>query len=127
VRTKCAQKTRVGLWGTIYDPSELPGVSTADSGIGRGVTVRRSTTGVVFFRNSSPVTWTSMKKKVVAQSTCEPEYIAAANAACQALWLAWVLAEVQGTARKAPMLKVDNKSAIALIKDSVLHGQSKHI
>jgi hypothetical protein len=25
------------------------------------------------------------------------------------------------------MLKVDNKSAIALIKNPVLHGQSKHI
>jgi hypothetical protein len=26
--------------GTIYDPRELPGVSTAGPGIGRGVTIR---------------------------------------------------------------------------------------
>jgi hypothetical protein len=32
VRTKCAQKTRVGLWGQ-YDPRELPGVSTAGLGV----------------------------------------------------------------------------------------------
>jgi hypothetical protein len=38
VRTKCKQKTRVGLWGTIYDPKELPGVSTAGPEIGRRVT-----------------------------------------------------------------------------------------
>ena len=38
MRTKCAQKTRVGLWGTIYDLRELLGVSTAGPGIGRGVT-----------------------------------------------------------------------------------------
>jgi hypothetical protein len=68
-----------------------------------------------------------MKQKVVAQSSCEAEYIAAANAACQALWLARVLAEVQGSAPRAPMLRVDNKSAIALMKNPVLHGQSKYI
>jgi hypothetical protein len=27
------------LWGTIYNPRELPGVSTVGPGIGRGVTV----------------------------------------------------------------------------------------
>jgi hypothetical protein len=27
--------------GTIYDPRELPGVSTVDPGIGRGVTINK--------------------------------------------------------------------------------------
>jgi hypothetical protein len=68
-----------------------------------------------------------MKQKVVAQSSCESEYIAAPNATCQALWLARVLAEVQGSTPSTPLLRVDNKSAIALIKNMVVHGQSKHI
>jgi hypothetical protein len=38
-----------------------------------------------------------------------------------------VLAEVQGSASSTPSLMVDNKSTIALIKNLVLHGQSKHI
>jgi hypothetical protein len=59
----------------------------------------------------------------VAQSNYESEYIAA----CQALWLARVLAEVQDSTLSTPLLRVDNKSAIALIKNSVLHEQSKHI
>jgi hypothetical protein len=63
----------------------------------------------------------------VAQSNCESEYIATANAMCQALWLARVLAEVQGSASSTPLLRVDNKSVIALIKNPVFHGQSKHI
>jgi hypothetical protein len=46
---------------------------------------------------------------------------------CQALWLARVLAEVQGSAPSTPLLRVDNKSVIALIKNLVLHGQSKYI
>jgi hypothetical protein len=34
-------RTKDSCWsvGTIYDPRELPGVSTADPGIGRGVTL----------------------------------------------------------------------------------------
>jgi hypothetical protein len=68
-----------------------------------------------------------MKQKVVAQSSCESEYIVAANATCHALWLARVLAEVQGSTLSTPLLRVDNKSFIALIKNPVLHGQSKHI
>lgn len=68
-----------------------------------------------------------MKQKVVAQSTCEAEYIAAANAASQAVWLARVLSEIQVTAARAPILRVDNKSAIALVKNPILHGHSRHI
>jgi hypothetical protein len=63
----------------------------------------------------------------VAQSNYESEYIAAANATCQPLWLARVLAEVQDCTSSTPLLRVDNKSAIALIKNLVLHEQSKHI
>jgi hypothetical protein len=46
---------------------------------------------------------------------------------CQVLWVAWVVAEVQGSAPSTPLLRVDNKPVIALIKNLVLHGQSKHI
>jgi hypothetical protein len=63
----------------------------------------------------------------MAQSSCESEYIAAANVTCQKLWLAWVLAKVQSSTSITPLLRVNNKSAIALIKNSMLHGQSKHI
>jgi hypothetical protein len=38
-----------------------------------------------------------------------------------------VLAEVQGSTSSTPLLRVDNKSAFDLIKNLVLHGQSKHI
>jgi hypothetical protein len=38
-----------------------------------------------------------------------------------------VLTEVQGSVPSTPLLRVDNKSSIALIKNPVLYGQSKHI
>jgi hypothetical protein len=68
------------------------------------------------------VTWQSMKQKVVVQLSCEDKYIAAANATCQALWLNRVLADMQGATPGVPLLKVDNKLAIALIKNPVLSG-----
>jgi hypothetical protein len=38
-----------------------------------------------------------------------------------------VLAEVQGSRPSTTLLRVDNKSVIALIKNLILHRQSKHI
>ena len=64
---------------------------------------------------------------MVALSSCEAEYIAAAGAACEAVWLARLLAELVGGAVLAPKLKLDNKSTIALMKNSVHHDRSKHI
>jgi hypothetical protein len=73
------------------------------------------------------ITLQSTKQRVVAQSSCELEYIIVVNATCQTLWLARVLAEVQGSASSTPLLRVDNKSTVALIKNLVLHRESKHI
>jgi hypothetical protein len=64
---------------------------------------------------------------VVALSSCEVEYIAAAAAACEAVWLGRLLAKLIGGAVLAPKLKVDNKSAIALMKNPMHHDRSKHI
>jgi hypothetical protein len=102
----------------------LTGFSDAD--FVRDVDARKSITWAIFFLANNPITWQLMKKKVVAQSSYELEYIAAANAMCQMLWLARVLTEVQGSAPSTPLLRVDNKSVIALIKNLVLYGQSKH-
>jgi hypothetical protein len=60
---------------------ELVGFS--DSDLAGDVNDRKSTSGVVFFLNGSTVTWTSQKQKVVAISSCEAEYVAAAAATCQ--------------------------------------------
>jgi hypothetical protein len=63
----------------------------------------------------------------VALSTCEAEYIAAGSGACQGVWLARLLKELVGSELRAPVLKVDNKSAIDLSKNPVHHDRSKHI
>jgi hypothetical protein len=89
---------------------------------------RKSTTGIVFFLGGNLITWDSQKQKVVALSSCEAEYIAAAAAACQGVWLSRLLAELvgDGTAEKFKLF-VDNQSAIELSKNPVHHDRSKHI
>ena len=60
-------------------------------------------------------------------STCEAEYVAAATAACQVVWLRRLLGELTGVEAHPLALMVDNQPAIALTKNLVLHDQSKHI
>jgi hypothetical protein len=67
------------------------------------------------------------KQRVVALSSCEAEYIVAATGACQATWLARLLAKLKGEKTSATILKIDNQPAIALSKNPVFHDCSKHI
>ncbi|GJR89029.1 zinc finger, CCHC-type containing protein [Tanacetum coccineum] len=68
-----------------------------------------------------------IRHMIVALSSCESEFMAATGAACQALWLKRLLSELTGWEEKRITLKVDNVSAIALVRNPVFHGRSKHI
>jgi hypothetical protein len=117
-------------WGLKYarkkgDQPVLLGYS--DSDLAGDVDSRKSTSGVIFFLGESPISWQSAKQKVVALSSCEAEYIAAATAACQGVWLARLLSEILDSVMNKPVLRVDNKSTISLVKNPVHHDRSKHI
>lgn len=64
---------------------------------------------------------------MVALSSCEAEYIVGATAACQGVWLSRLLADLTNKAAVAPLLYIDNKSALALARNPVFHDRSKHI
>jgi len=73
------------------------------------------------------ISWSSKKQPVVALSTAEAEYIAATSCATQTVWLRRIL-EVMHQKQNTPTeIYCDNKSAIALSKNPVFHGRSKHI
>ncbi|KAJ9566256.1 hypothetical protein OSB04_002222 [Centaurea solstitialis] len=55
------------------------------------------------------------------------EYMAASSASCQAVWLHDLLVEIIGSEVQSVTLKIDNTLAIALVKNPVFHGRSKHI
>ena len=59
----------------------------SDGDMARDINGRWSTSGVLVFLGSAPISWLSLKQKVVALSTCEAEYVVVAIAACQVVWL----------------------------------------
>jgi len=48
-------------------------------------------------------------------------------AACQTIWLENILKEMEIEVRRPITLFIDNKSAISLARNPILHGRSKHI
>jgi len=87
---------------------------------------RRSTTGYIFMMNNGAISWSSKRQATVAVSTTEAEYMAAAHAAKEALWLRKLLSDLK--LQSGPMvIKVDNQSAIKVLKNPILSARSKHI
>jgi hypothetical protein len=88
---------------------------------------RKSTTGVLYYFGHCPISWVSQKQKIVAQSSCEAEYVAAACAASQGVWLARLVEELLGSGSVKFTIRIDNQSAISLCKNPVFHDRTKHI
>jgi hypothetical protein len=82
---------------------------------------------MVFMFRGSTICWQSQKQKGIALSSCEAEYIAATTAACQGIWLRRMVRDLLGGSDNPARLLVDNKSAIQLCKNPVLHERTKHI
>ena len=106
-------------------PSRLIGYS--DSSHNTDPDDGRSTTGHIFYLGESPITWCSQKQETVALSSCEAEFMAGTEAARQAIWLSELLEEINGSASERVTIRIDNQSAIALTRNPVFHGRSKHI
>ena len=53
--------------------------------------------------------------------------MAGTEAARQAIWLSELLEEINGSASERVTIRIDNQSAIALTRNPVFHGRSKHI
>ncbi|KAK6163847.1 hypothetical protein DH2020_000711 [Rehmannia glutinosa] len=88
---------------------------------------RKSTSGYVFCLGSKIISWASKKQKTISLSSAEVEYIAATDAACEAVWLRRILSDVQQSQDDPTTILCDNMSAIAMTKNPVFHARSKHI
>ncbi|KAL4379963.1 hypothetical protein GQ457_02G041430 [Hibiscus cannabinus] len=70
-------------------------------------------------------TWSS-KQEIVAQSTAEAKFIAAASSVNQALWLRKLLCDLNFEQEESTKIFVDNQAAIAISHNPVFHGKTKH-
>ncbi|CAL8997273.1 unnamed protein product [Prunus brigantina] len=87
----------------------------------------RSTSGYAFHLGSGVFSWASVKQSSVALSTAEAEYVSAAEATAQAVWLRFVLSDFGEEQVEATPILCDNTSAIAITKNPVHHHKTRHI
>ncbi|KAK8559961.1 hypothetical protein V6N12_012772 [Hibiscus sabdariffa] len=89
----------------------------------------RSQSGFVFCLNGGAVSWKSSKQDTVADSTTEVEYIAASEAAKEAVWIKKFITGlgVIPSISDVVDLYCDNNGATAQAKEPRSHQRSKHI
>nr|GEW71747.1 ribonuclease H-like domain, reverse transcriptase, RNA-dependent DNA polymerase [Tanacetum cinerariifolium] len=98
----------------------------SDSSYGVNTQEGKGTTRIIFYYGESPISWSTQKQATIALSSCESEFITATATATQALWLKRLLSKLTHSQEEKVIIKVDNKSAITLMKNLVFHRRSKH-
>nr|GEV84677.1 ribonuclease H-like domain, reverse transcriptase, RNA-dependent DNA polymerase [Tanacetum cinerariifolium] len=99
----------------------------SDSSYGVNTQEGKGTTGIIFYYGESLISWSTHKQATVALLSCESEFIAATTTATHALWLKRLLSKLTNSEEDKVTIRVDNKSAIALMKNPVFHEKRKHI
>ncbi|GJY49819.1 putative ribonuclease H-like domain-containing protein [Tanacetum coccineum] len=87
---------------------------------------RKSTTGGCQFLGRRLISWQCKKPTIVATSTTEAEYVAAASGCGQVLWIQNQLLDY-GYNFMNTKIYIDNNSAICIVKNHVFHSRTKHI
>jgi hypothetical protein len=73
------------------------------------------------------VSWSAKKQSTVADSSTEAEYVSAASAGREILWMRNLLCEIGVGVNGPSPLMVDNQSALRVINNPEHHGRMKHI
>jgi hypothetical protein len=73
------------------------------------------------------VSWAAKRQHIVALSTTEAEYIAATEAAKEAVWLQNLIRGLGASIDRPTLLRGDNAGAISLLRNPEFHSRSKHI
>ena len=116
-------------YGLVFDGSiPLQLQVFADANWAGCIDSRRSTSGWLIMLGGSVIDWSCKRQDTVALSSCESEYMAISSAVQGVLWTVSLLGELGIAQQSAPiMVRNDNKSAIAITQNDVMHGRSKHI
>ncbi|GJT67644.1 putative ribonuclease H-like domain-containing protein, partial [Tanacetum coccineum] len=87
---------------------------------------RKSTTGDCQFLGRRLISWQCKKQTIMATSTTEAEYVAAANCCGQVLWIQNQMLDY-GFNFMNTKIYIDNESTICIVKNLVFHSKTKHI
>ncbi|GKB72892.1 hypothetical protein Tco_0934304, partial [Tanacetum coccineum] len=98
----------------------------SDSDYGGASLDRKSTTGGCQFLGRRLISWQCKKHPIMANSTTEAEYVAAANCCGQVLWIHNQMMDY-GFNFMNTKIHIDNERTISVIKNPVAHSKTKHI
>lgn len=113
-------------YGITYGGAKIGLEAYTDADYAGDIDTRRSTTGYVYIMNGGAISWSSRLQQTVAASTTEAEYMAAASAIKEGLWLRTLFNNLQ-LGISGIEINADNQSAIKLLKNPVFSMRSKHI
>ncbi|GJS48119.1 putative ribonuclease H-like domain-containing protein [Tanacetum coccineum] len=115
---------KLGLWYPKDSPFHLEAFSDSDyAGDNHD---RRSTSGGCQYLGRRLVSWQCKKQTIVAISSTEAEYVAAASCYGQVLWMQNQLFDY-GFNFMNTDIHIDNESTICIVKNPVFHSKTKHI
>ncbi|GJX49277.1 hypothetical protein Tco_0276122 [Tanacetum coccineum] len=116
--------THLGLW--YPKGTDVETIVYADSHHAGDYVDHKSTSSVCTFMGCYLTSWFSKKQTDLAISTTKAEYVSARKACQQTLWMKEALVDYDIKLDDIPVL-CDNKGAIDLSKNPVLHSHTKHI
>ncbi|GKE46427.1 hypothetical protein Tco_1477685 [Tanacetum coccineum] len=117
-------KPKLGLWYPRVSSFDLEAYSNSD--YARANLDRKFTTGGCQFLGMRLISWQCKKQTIVATSTTEAEYVAAANCCRQVLWIQNQMLDY-GFNFINTKIYIDNESTICIVKNPVFHSKTKHI
>ncbi|GJZ23310.1 putative ribonuclease H-like domain-containing protein [Tanacetum coccineum] len=118
-------KPKLGLWYPRESSFDLESYSDSSDYAGANLD-RKSTTGGCQFLGRRLITWQCKKQTIVATSTTEAEYVAAASCCGQVLWIQNQMLDY-GFNFMNTKIYIDNESTICIVKNPVYHSKTKHI
>ncbi|GJS43625.1 putative ribonuclease H-like domain-containing protein [Tanacetum coccineum] len=117
-------KPKLGLWYPRVSSFDLE--SYSDSDYAGANLDRKSTIGGCQFLGRRLISWQCKKQTIVATSTTEAEYVAAASCCGQVLWIQNQMLDY-GFNFMNTKIYIDNESTICIVKNPVYHSKTKHI
>ncbi|GKA00887.1 hypothetical protein Tco_0673552 [Tanacetum coccineum] len=97
-----------------------------DNKLGKVPYDQRSVSGYFVFVNGCLVSWKSKKQATLSKSSVEAEYSAMVSATCEVIWILKVLKDLNLDNLVTVTLFCDNKSAIHIAVNPVMHEKTKH-
>ncbi|GJW19725.1 hypothetical protein Tco_0027161 [Tanacetum coccineum] len=117
-------KPKLGLWYPKVSSFDLE--SYSDSDYAGANLDRKSTTEGCQFLGRRLIFWQCKKQTIVATSTTEAEYVAAASCCGPVLWIQNQMLDY-GFNFMNTKIYIDNESTICIVKNPVYHSKTKHI